>query len=197
MNNTYTIPSFGPSDLLTSTREHIRRVQVDTGNTGFFDGREFRYFREVEIPANQSVWTRVTADAFGIILRLQTLTVEEGAVRFRAWRDATITGVTFAAPASPTSGIFQNNGLPSAPARTRTTIIEEGGNHTAIVGGVVSEVIRVRAPTSTAQRATFAESSQSERGVPGGVFYLQLENTANSTCTVVYSLQFEERIGQG
>lgn len=36
---TYTVQDFGPSDLLTSNRYKYRRVRVDVGQTGFFEGR--------------------------------------------------------------------------------------------------------------------------------------------------------------
>lgn len=36
---TYTIPDFGPSDLLTSSREGTRRLRVDVAQAGFFEGR--------------------------------------------------------------------------------------------------------------------------------------------------------------
>lgn len=37
----YTIPDFGPPDLLTSERLGTRRLRVDVGQTGFFERREF------------------------------------------------------------------------------------------------------------------------------------------------------------
>ena len=36
---TWTIPDFGPNDLLTSEKESFRRVRVDVAQTGFFEGR--------------------------------------------------------------------------------------------------------------------------------------------------------------
>ena len=36
---TYTVPDFGPSDLITSAREGTRRVRVDVAQTGFFEAR--------------------------------------------------------------------------------------------------------------------------------------------------------------
>ena len=42
----FTIPDFGPSDLLTSGREGTRRVRVDVAQTGFFEARERRSFKE-------------------------------------------------------------------------------------------------------------------------------------------------------
>jgi hypothetical protein len=67
-----------PQSLQTSNKTGIARVQVDVGNTGFFDNREVRFFREMTIPTGESRWSRVTVDGlgFGIILRLQKLTVD-------------------------------------------------------------------------------------------------------------------------
>lgn len=183
-------------DVLTSAKEKIRRLQVDVGNTGFFDGREFRYFREFSIPTGGSLFIRVTVPELGIILRLQSLTVDTGAVRFRAWRDATVTGATWTEPASPSSGIFANNNLPSAPEYTRLTVIEESVVGT-ISGGAVAEVKRVRSAGATAQRTSVGSQFQGERGIGAGSYILQLENLQNETSTGTYDLIFEERIGQG
>jgi len=38
----YKIDGFGPSDLLSSTKDGARRVKVDVGSTGFFEARTFR-----------------------------------------------------------------------------------------------------------------------------------------------------------
>lgn len=188
-----------PPWILSSEKENIGRVQVDVGNTGFFDNREFRYFREMTIPTTESRWTRVTVDGSGdgIILRLQKLTVDAGAIRFRAWRDTSPAGLTFAAPASPTSGVFANNNLPSAPAYTQNTVIENAAQDADPVDGVVAEIIRVRSSGATAQSATVGASVIGERGIAPGVYYLQFENISNSSATCVYDLIFEERTGQG
>lgn len=175
----------------------VGRLQVDAGNTGFFDGREFRYFREFNIPSGQSVWTRVTVNGNGIILREQNLSVDQGAVRFRAWRNVALTGVTFTAPASPLSGIFQNNNLPSAPVQPLVTVIENGGNHSALTGGTVSEIKRVRSSGATAQTESVGSAFQGERGIAPGVYYLQLEALGNNAALGVYDLIFEQRLGQG
>ena len=193
----YRIADFGPSDILTSPKEVVRRVQVDPGNTGFFDGREFRYFREMTVAANTSAWIRVTVPSEGIIIKEQDIFVDDGAVRFRAWRDLTISGVTWTPPASPTSGLYPNNGLPSAEPWTMQTVIENGGNHTTLSGGTVSEIHRVRSSGATAQRISVGQTNVSERGIPPGVYHLQFEALSGQPTTVIYDLRFEERLGQG
>ena len=196
-NRTANIEGFGPGDLLTSPKYFVRRVQVDVGNTGFFGGREFRFFRELTIPSNQSRWTRVTVVDDGIILRLQKLTVDAGAIRFRAWRDTNPAGLTLSVPASPDSGLFSNNNLPSVPAYTGKTVVENAPENADPVGGIVAESIRVRSSGSTAQASTVGQSVIGERGIGPGKYWLEFENITNSESIGVYDLIFEERLGQG
>lgn len=194
-----TIQDFGPSDLLTSPREGTRRVQVDQGSTGFFENREFRFFREMTIPVGESRWTRVTIDPgnFGIILKLQRLSVDAGAVRFRAWRDTSPVGLTFAVPESPLSGLFANNNLESAPSWDARTVVENAPENAAPVGGVVAESIRVRSSGATAQQSSVGQSVIGERGIGPGVYHLQFENISNAPATCVYELIYEDRTGRG
>lgn len=192
------IENFGPSDLLTSPRFGSRRLQVDQGSTGFFENREFRFFREVTIPAAESRWTRVIVEPgdFGIIIKLQRLAVDAGAIRFRAWRDTSPVGLTFSAPASPLSGLFANNNLPSAPAWEPKTIIENAPEDAAPVGGEVAEIVRVRSAGATAQKSTVGQAVIGERGIGPGVYHLQFENITNDPATAVYELIYEERTGR-
>lgn len=71
------------SDMLTSGATGYRRLKVDVAQTGFFEGREFRTFVELNIPSGQSVWLRFTAP-LNFILFEQALTIDSGAVRFTA-----------------------------------------------------------------------------------------------------------------
>ena len=100
-------------------------------------------------------------------------------------------------PASPDSGLFGANLLPSAPEWTPVTVIENGGTETSRIGGTVSELHRVRSSGATAQRTTVGDTSTSERGVAPGVYHLEFESLDNAPCTVVYELRFEERTGRG
>lgn len=199
---TYTVDQFGPSDLLTSKKFEIRRVQVDPANTGFFDGREFRFFRELSIPAGTSLWTRITVDSGGdgIIARSQTIEAEEGTLRFRVWTDTSLTTPpTFSAPDGLASNILRNNTLPSAPAHTRTTVFENGGDADPVFNGdpVLLDILRSRSSGSTSKATSNYIQAGGERGIGPGTYWLQFEALGNADVTGLYNLIFEERLGQG
>lgn len=207
MAGVYTVPDFGPSDLLTSKKETIRRVQVDVGNTGFFDSREFRYFREFDIPVNTSWWIKVVVPIDGIILRTQSISLGSGQLRFRAWRDLTISA-TFLSPGTPAnahtddgalcSGVFQQNGLPSAPGFDGATQITQSLAESSVSGGICSEVKRIRTAGATAQQISVGLTTSDERGIPQGTYHLELQALGTGgNATGVYDLKFEERKGQG
>lgn len=190
----YTIPAFGPSDLLTSETPGARRVQVDNGSTGFFLGREFRFFYELNIPANESRWVRVVSP-IDFILRSQVAAVDDGTLRFRAWRESTDVG-PWSAPASPASGWFNRNA--AAQERfgyTGQVSVEMGGDGAALEDGTVAEVARIKASGSTAQRTTVSAAAGLERGVTAGTYHLQLENLGSGPVEGVYSFIIEERSG--
>lgn len=181
--------------ILTVPDGRFGRTPVDVGSTGFFLGQEFRFFYEFNIPNAESRWLRVIVPV-DFTLKLQTFTVDQGALRFRAWRDSTDTG-PWSAPASPTSGYFNRN--PSAATEigyVQQSTVELGGNGAAGTDGTVSEIVRVRSAGATAQQATIGQNVISERGVPAGTYYLQLENIAGSGSTLgVYVFNLEERSG--
>lgn len=196
-----------PPWIISSPKENIGRFQVDVGSTGFFDSREFRYFREFNIGVNTSHWIKVVVPSDGIILKSQTITIDSGELRFRAWRDLTISAA-FTAPGTPadahtneaavSSGIFVQNGLSSAPAYTRLTQITQSGAETSVSGGICSEVVRIRTSGATAQKVTVGVNTGDERGIPAGTYYLELHSLGTGGGAIgVYTLKFEERTGQG
>ena len=177
---------------LTSGDRTIGRLPVDVGSTGFYAGREFRFFYEFDIPSGESRWVKATIPSCN--LRLQTIEVDSGALRYRAWRGATDVG-PWVAPASPTSGVFNRNPIDAAIHNyTLQSVIEIGGNGAATtVGATVSEIARVRTSGATGQRTTVGENISMERGVLEGTYYLQLENIDTGAAVGVYSFVLEER----
>ena len=183
---TYTIPDFGPADLLTSDRERYRRIRVDVGQTGFFEGREFRTFREFSIANGASLYIKFTSPV-DFVLFEQSLTVDAGAVRFTA-----LTGATEATPFNTALPVVGKNRMAARPEPfyDPQAAVSTGGT---VPGGTIVEVFRVVAANSTAQQSTVGGAAQSERGLPAGTYYLRIENIGNSTATGVYSLFWEER----
>lgn len=197
-----------PRKLLTlPDKLGISRLQTDVGSTGFFDNRESRYFREFDIPAGVSWWIKVVVPADGIILKTQEISVDTGAVRFRAWRGLNI-DADFVGPGTPAdvhtnedalvSGYFRQNNLPSAPDYTMLTDITESlAANQAVSGGTCSESKRLRTSGATAQRISVGLNTTDERGIDADTYYLQLQNIGSGNTTGEYVLKFEERTGAG
>lgn len=173
-------------DLYTSDTEGFRRLRVDSGQTGFFEGREFRTFYELNIPTTTSVYIRFTSPIDFIIFE-QSLTLDSGSIRFTA-----LTGATPVGSYSVALPVIGKNRMLSrkAPFYTSQCTLNTGGTAT---GGTVVELFRVTAANATAQQQTVLGASSTERGLPAGTYYLRLENIGNSAATGVYSLIWEER----
>lgn len=164
------------------------RIQVDVGQTGFFQGREFRISYEYNI-ANGATLVFKFSSPVDFILQKQALSCDEGAVAFRAYRsDAGTPGGTFGTPAP----IFANNAMAAAPEYASVITVDSGGTFTP--SGAPAEVIRVRSGTATGQRISVGANTTDERGLPAGDYYLTLANIAGSgSATGVYDLVWEER----
>uniref|UniRef100_A0AAU6VYE6 Virion structural protein n=2 Tax=unclassified bacterial viruses TaxID=12333 RepID=A0AAU6VYE6_9VIRU len=173
-------------DLYTSDREGFRRLRVDTGQTGFFEGREFRTFFDVSIPTATSVYIRFTSPIDFIIFE-QSLTLDAGSIKFTA-----LTGATPGGSYSNVLPVIGKNRMASrkSPFYTAQCTLASGGTAT---GGTIVELFRVTAANSNAQAQTVLGAASTERGLPAGTYYLRLENIGNSAATGVYSLIWEER----
>lgn len=173
-------------DLYTSDREGFRRLRVDTGQTGFFEGREFRTFYELNIATGTSAYIRFTSPIDFIIFE-QSLTLDSGSVRFTA-----LTGATPAGTWGTALPVIGKNRMMTrkSPYYTPQITLDTGGTAS---GGTVVELFRVVAANATAQQQTVLGAASTERGLPAGTYYLRLENIGNAAATGVYSLIWEER----
>jgi hypothetical protein len=174
------------ADLMTSDNAGTRRWRVDIGQTGFFEGREFRTFREFSIASGASLYLKFTSPV-DFILFEQSLTVDAGAVRFTA-----ITGATEATPFNTALPVIGKNRMAARPEPFYLAQAQVSAGGT-ITGGTVVELFRVVSANATAQQQTVGGASQTERGLAAGSYYLRIENIGNATTTGVYSLFWEER----
>ena len=182
----YRIADFGPSDLLTSERENIRRVRVDVAETGFFDGREFRISEELNLDAGNTLVYRFNAP-IDFILQLQDITVDAGGLRFAAYRAIQGTeGGTFA-PVKK----YAVNFMSTAPVYTRQVEISKGGTFTPTDDPV--EIIRLVSAGATAKQTTVSSAVGDQRGLAAGVYYLVFTVIGNATASGVFDLKWEER----
>lgn len=175
-----------PQDLYTSTTEGSRRLRVDTGQTGFFEGREFRTFFELSLAAGASRYFKFVSP-IDFILTEQALTLDAGSARFTA-----MTGATEATAFSTSLPIIGKNRMVSrkTPYYNPQITISTGGTST---GGTIVDLFRVVASNATAQQQTVLGANSTERGLPAGTYYLRVENIGNNTLTGVYTLIWEER----
>ncbi len=179
--------------LMTEGPDGNPRIRTDNGSTGFFAGREFRFFYEFNIASAQSAWVKAILPV-DCVLRLENIEVDTGGVRYRSWRDATDVG-PWVAPASPTGGYLSRNPwAQAASGYVQQTSAEVGGNGAAtIVGATVSGIVRLLTAGATAQRTSVGFADQQERGVSAGTYYIQLENIAGSGAAEgVYTFVLEE-----
>lgn len=180
---TYTIPDFGPADLLTSQKIGTRRIRVDTGQTGFFERREFRISQELSIPTGTSLVFKFSSPV-NFILWEQVIVCDANLIKFEAVVGGT-PGGTFDTPIT----IWGKNRMTEQPAYAGQVTISTGGT---VTGGQVAEVLRIRSANATAQQSSIGETVSSERGLPTGDYYLRL-SAEGGTATGTISLVWEER----
>ena len=171
------------ADAWTSDKPGIRRLRVDLGQTGFFEGREFRTFYEYSVPSGQSVYLRATVP-LNIILFSTSLTLDAGKLRM-----SLIAGGTEGGTWSPVA-VFPKNNMTDRPAYTGQVQIESGGTHS---GGVLLDVVRLLSETAGNRSSTVGGQVSDERGVGPGVYYYRLENIDGQTANGVFSAFWEER----
>lgn len=161
------------------------RLRVDVGQTGFFAGREFRSFVELNIPASGSFVIRVIAAVNTIVFGLD-VAIGGGELRLASVIGGT-PGGTFDQPLP----IIPRNSMTGTPVYAAANAAAAGGTHT---GGTEIDVIRLKVNNNTNQATTIGGSTSDERGVAPATFYLRFANlSATDAITGVFHLRWEER----
>jgi len=180
-----------PLPYAHSTRRNLEygRVRVDPGNTAFWEGKEFRISREFVVGATPLVFKFDAPVDF--ILQSQSLTCDIGNIRFRAYRAAQgVESGTF----DIIEPIYQQNGIAGTKGLDSIVALTTGGTFTPNEGEVATETIRLRVSNSTSGQTSVSGTLGDERGLPSGVYYLELARIdGNDTATGVFDLKWEER----
>lgn len=189
---TWTIPDFGPADLLTSQREKYRRARVDIGQTGFFEGREFRTFREISIASGATLVIRIAVPV-NTILQNVRLSLDAGSIKLR-----TVSGGEPIGTFGVTLPIIPKNTMtggqfpaPPLPLYLAQNVIESGA--TALTGGVDIDVLRIVVANASGQAQSVGAVVDDSRGVGPGTYYWVFTNFGTGTATGVFSSFWEER----
>lgn len=177
-----------PAELLTGTTNP--RLRVDSGQTGFFEGRMFRSLFNGVIPVGgPSVQFRFTSSV-NFILWLQQLELTQGALQLEVYTGATSSGTWTPVPII---GLNRMSEVP-LPTYASQVTIETGGNFT---GGTRVDLLQVRTAAAN-NTASNVGQEFTERGLPAAVFHGRLSTltgglTVNDSAQYVYRLQWEER----
>lgn len=173
--------------LRTRTDYPFARYEVDIGNTGFWEGHEFRLSYEYSITATTYFKFTSTVD---FILQSQKVSCDQGGVRFRIYRFSQgaetspfITNIPFVA----------NNIMSDTPAYTSNVTIQTGGIFSPTGGELAVETIRVRSGNAAGQQATIEPIGSSERGLSAGSYYIEASILTGTNPQGVYNIKWEER----
>ena len=180
---TYTVDQFGPSDLLTSKKEGTRRIKYDVGKTSFFEAREFRVFKEFDIPEGKSQTIKlvsgkdIVVEVFGASLILGSLRLE------------LVVGGTDGNDFTEELLIYKTNRTSVAPENETSVTMQNGGTHT---GGTVSDILLLVAGSPARQAKEVSVTEQRPLGFSPGTFYIRLVSTGEANARGVFRARWEE-----
>ena len=172
--------------LMTGTTKP--RLRVDMAQTGFFEGREFRTFREFSIASGATLVVKVVVPINAILFE-QGLELDAGALRI-----TNATGGTAGGVFGEVLPVIGKNNMTAAerptPFYAPQIVFTAGGTH---VGGFVFDVHRVVTSSATAQQFTVGSGPSDERGIAPGTYYVRYENISNGDATGTFRFIWEER----
>lgn len=168
------------------------RLKVDPDQTSFWEGREFRTFKELSIASGAS-YTIKAVVPLNIILNALSVTLDAGWLRL-----ATIAGGTPAGTFDETLPIFAANNMTAGKDRradfpgvfVNPVVLTAGGTHT---GGTELDVLRVKCAGNSQQASSVGVDSFDQRGIAPATYHFRLTNLGNDTITGVFRARFEVR----
>lgn len=172
--------------LLTDPSTRNSRLRVDVGQTGFFAGREFRTFRELNVSQGAPLYLRANVPLNIILFGLE-LEIESGFARVE-----TIVGGVEAGVWAETLPIFPRNTMSERPQPPYAAQVQltAGGS---VSGGMTIDVLRLKTNAITNQASTVGTDAGDERGVGAGLYYFRISAETNDPVTGVFRSRWEER----
>jgi len=187
MPNQYELP------VTSGESTGFERVRVDVAQTSFFEGREFRTFKELNVASGSVYVVKAVVPVNTNLLQLE-LSLDSGFARIGTYVGGT-EGGTFA-EALP---IFSVNNMSLGVNRRKTrenvayanqNILTAGGTHT---GGTELDVLRAKVAGVTIQAAS-VNAASGERGIAPNTYYFRI-STVSGTDPIagVFRARWEER----
>jgi hypothetical protein len=170
----------------TGASDRENRLPVDPGQTGFFEGREFRTFTRLDIPTESELVLEATIP-INFILRSLTVELILGQVEV-----ITTVGGTPGGTFSETLPVFPRNNMTEIPTPAPTTqmTITAGGT---IAGATELDVVMVKASDDIKKSSSVGALEGDERGIVGGTYHISIVNTDGSDAIGTLHAFWEER----
>lgn len=162
-----------------------RRLRVDVAQTGFFAGREFRTFRELNLTLGETYVVRAVVPV-NIILFANVLTLTSGEVKMY-----TSVGGTEGGTFSETLPILPRNTMSERPTPVYTPVVTLNAGGT-LTGETNIDIVWVKAADNTNFAGNVGGQLGEERGVGANTYHFKLQ--AISAATGVWSAWWEERL---
>lgn len=176
-----------PHDVYTWDAESFRRLRVDTSQTSFFTGRQFRTFKELSIAAGATYLIKVVVGVDTVLWNVN-LSVDAGAIKL-----STFAGGTPSITPTDVIPVIPKNTMSGKPTPVYTTQNTLQGATATLTGGTLIDVIRVATAGATAQQTSVGSAPFSERGVGVGEYFWVFNNYSNGIATATFDSFWEER----
>lgn len=172
------------------------RARVDVGQTGFFEGREFRSYFEFSAEKTTSIAVGGTRTfkftcPVDFILQGQALEVDKGGVSLRVFTGTTDGGGWTSVPViaknrSPTRREF------STGYYVGQATLQTGGTFTL---GTEGDVLRARTASQTVSATNVGATQDDARFLPAGSYFIRVAplTGVNDPSEGIYSIAWEER----
>ena len=178
------VEAYPPAKLMTDGDGDFARLRVDSGQTGFFAGREARTFYEFSIPTGQSQVIKVVSLTDTIVQNF-SLELDLASLRLELVVGGT-EGGTFATPLP----IFKTNTMITASDYVPQVTMNRGGTHT---GGTVVDLLTAISGANANKAVSQTATEALPQGFAAGTFYIRLINTDGATATGIFRARWEER----
>ena len=172
------------SGFSTANAEQTPRLKTETSTAAFYEGRQYRFFKELNITdgTDYTIKIVITKD---LILRGLSLVLESGHCHLE-----TIDGGTDSTPFNNQLTIIRKNTMSTCPAILSSTQLIDGG---AQAGGTIIDLITVEASSQQNFRSSVGSAPYDERGVGAGTYYWKFRSiTGGGKVTGVFRCFWEE-----
>lgn len=178
----------------TSDREKgFERLRVDPDQTSFWEGREFRTFKELNIGVGGGYVVKSVVPT-NIILNALSTTLDSGWLRL-----ATVVGGAEGGAFAESLPIFGANNMSgganhrndySGTTFVNTVALTAGGTPTL---GTELDVLRVKCAGNSQQGSSVGVDNFDQRGIAPGTYYFRLTNLGNDVITGTFKARYEIR----